>query len=93
MEIVLTWQSVVGAAAIIGAFIALVTYLKKLFGWFDQQAKQDNEIKDIKAEQEILVKGMLACLKGLNKLGCDGEVTGQITAIEDHLNKQAHSHA
>ena len=93
MEIVLTWQSVVGAAAIIGSFIALITYLKKLFGWFDQQAKQDQEIRDIKDEQEILINGMLACLKGLNKLGCDGEVTGQITAIENHLNKKAHSHA
>ena len=92
MQITLTWQSIVGAAAIIGAFIALVTYLKKLFGWFDQQAKQDRDIQNIKDEQELLIKGMLACLKGLNRLGCDGEVTGQITAIEDHLNKTAHQH-
>jgi hypothetical protein len=58
-----------------------------------EEEKQDKEINAIKEEQEILVNGMLACLKGLNKLGCDGEVTGQITAIENHLNRKAHSHS
>ena len=36
IQIVLTWQSILGAAAIIGAVVAIVNYLRKLFGWFDQ---------------------------------------------------------
>ena len=48
MQITLTWQSMIGAAAIVGAFVALVTYIKKIFGWFDRQEKQDKEIKEMK---------------------------------------------
>ena len=90
MQITLTWQSVVTAVAIVGAFITLVNYLKKLFGWFDKQEKQDKEIKAIKEEQEILTKGILACLKGLSEQGCDGPVTIAIKEIEEHINKKAH---
>lgn len=90
MQITLTWQSLIGAAAIIGAFVALVTYLRKLFGWFERQEKQDKEIKSIKDEQALLVRGILACLKGLHEKGCNGPVTAAIDEIETHINKQAH---
>ena len=91
MVVTLSWQTILSAAAIVGAFVALVAYLRKLFGWFERQEKQDKEISDIKDEQAILVKGMLACLKGLQELKCDGPVTDAITEIEDHINKKAHS--
>lgn len=90
MQITLTWQSVITAAAIIGAVIALITYLRKLFGWFDRQEKQDQEIKEIKAEQSLLTYGVLACLKGLKERGCNGPVTEAINKIEKHLNQAAH---
>ena len=90
MEITITWQSLVTAVAIVGAGIALINYLKKLLGWFDKPAEQEKEIKGIKEEQEILTNGMLACLKGLVELGCDGVVKTQITAIEQYLNRKAH---
>ena len=93
MTVTLSWQTVLTAAAVVGAFVALVSYLRKLFGWFERQEKQDKEIVEIKEEQQLLVNGMLACLKGLEKLGCNGEVSEQITAIETHLNKKAHSHS
>lgn len=91
MTVTLTWQSLVTAVAIVGAVVALVNYLRKVFGWMDKPAKQEQEIKDIKAEQELLTQGMLACLKGLVELGCDGVVKEQITAIENHLNRKAHT--
>lgn len=90
MQITLTWQSLIGAAAIVGAFVALVSYLRKIFGWFEKQEVQDREIKEIKEEQTILTKGILACLKGLKEQGCDGPVTEAIGEIETHLNKKAH---
>lgn len=91
LVVTLTWQSIVTAAAIVGAFVAIVNYLKKVFGWFDNQKDQDKEIQSIKEEQELLTQGMLACLKGLVELGCDGSVKTQITAIETHLNRKAHT--
>lgn len=90
MQITLTWQSVTAAAAIIGAIVAVVSYLKKLFGWFERQEKQDREIKSIKEEQTLLTYGVLACLKGLKEQGCNGPVTEAISKIEKHLNEEAH---
>ena len=47
MQITFTWQSIIGAAAIVGAFVALVSYLRKLFGWFEKQEMQDAEINSV----------------------------------------------
>ena len=90
MQITLTWQTVITAAAIVGAFVGITQYLKKLFGWFDKQEKQDKDIKAIKEEQTVLVHGVLACLMGLKEQGCNGPVTEAINQIEKHINKQAH---
>lgn len=90
MQITLTWQTMLSIAAISGAFVAIITYIKKIFGWFDRQEKQDQNIKAIQAEQQILTQGILACLKGLVELGCDGEVKKQVAEIENHLNVKAH---
>ena len=90
IQIVLTWQSILGAAAIIGAVVAIVNYLRKLFGWFEKQEMQDKELKAIQDEQAILTEGILACLKGLHEQGANGPVTEAITKIENHLNEKAH---
>lgn len=90
MQIVLTWQSIITAAAVVGAVVALVTYFTKVVRWVDKQAKQDEEIKKIKEEQALLVEGILACLKGLKEQGCNGPVTEAINKYETYLNKKAH---
>ena len=101
MQITLTWQSVITAAAVIGAIVALVTYFSKMVRWFDKQKKQDNDIKEIKQhheddmasikkEQTLLVYGVLACLKGLKEQGCNGPVTEAISRIEKYLNQKSH---
>lgn len=90
IQLILTWQSVVGAAAIIGAVVAIVKYLQKLFGWFSRQDMQEKEIKEIKEEQTLLTYGILACLRGLHEQGCNGPVTEAIDKIEKHINQKAH---
>jgi len=90
MQITLSWQTLLSLAAIAGAFVAVINYIKKIFGWFDRQEKQDAEIKSIKEEQTILTKGILACLKGLHEQGANGPVTEAINEIETHLNQRAH---
>ena len=91
MQFTLTWQSFVAAAAVVGAVVVLLNYIKKVFGWFDKQEKQDKEINDIKEEQALLTEGILACLKGLSEQGCDGAVTAAINKIETHINSKAHA--
>lgn len=101
MQITLTWQSVITAAAFVAAVIALVTYFSKLVRWVDKQNEQDEEIKklkqhheddiaSIKEEQTLLVYGVLACLKGLREQGCNGPVTEAIGKYEKYLNQKAH---
>lgn len=91
MQLTLTWQTLVGCAAVIGAIVALFNYLRKLFGWVERQEKQDKEIASIKEEQALLTLGILACLKGLQEQGCDGEVTTTANKIEAYLNSKAHA--
>lgn len=101
MQITVTWQTFITAAAFIGAIVAIVTYFSRVVRWVDKQGKQDEDIQDIrkhheddmteiKAEQTLIVYGVLACLKGLKEQGCNGPVTDAIHKIEKHLNKKAH---
>lgn len=101
MNITVTWESVITASAVVGAVVALAVYFANLVRWVDNQAKQDEEIKNlkkhheedvkaIKEEQTLLVEGILACLKGLQEKGCNGPVTKAIDKYEDYLNQKAH---
>lgn len=102
MQITLNWQTIITAGAVVGAIVALGTYVFKMVRWFDRQKKQDSDIKEIrqhheddmktiKKEQSLLVYGILACLKGLKEQGCNGPVTEAINRIEKHLNETAHN--
>ena len=86
-----TWQTIVTCAAVLAAVFAILRYYNKGYDWVKTQGKQEEEIKAIKEEQQLLTTGILACLKGLREQGCDGAVTEAIAKFEDHLNKKAHA--
>ena len=88
---VVTWQTIVSISAVLAAVIAIGKYYNKLYDFVKDQGKQEKEIKSIKAEQEILTYGVLACLKGLREQGCDGAVTDAIGKMEKFLNEKAHA--
>lgn len=101
MQITLTWQSFITAAAFVGAVVALVTYFTKIVRWVDKQSKQDedikklqkhheDDIKSLKEEQALLIDGVLACLMGLKEQGCNGPVTKAIEKYNNYLNEKAH---
>lgn len=90
MTVTLTAETIISAAALVAAIIALVTYFAKMVRWADKQRKQEDEIKAIKEEQTVLTYGVLACLKGLAEQGCDGPVHDAIDKLEKHLNFTAH---
>lgn len=56
-----------------------------------KESERDQEEQCLKDEQCLLTYGLLACLKGLQELGCDGPVSEAINKIEKHLNQAAHS--
>lgn len=101
MQITVSLQSVITAAAFLGAAITLVAFFAKIVRWVDKQNEQDealkslkkhheDDIKEIKEEQTLLVYGILACLKGLSEQGCNGPVTEAISKYEKYLNQKAH---
>lgn len=90
MEVTLTWQTIITAAAGIAAIFALLKYYNRGYNFVQRQEHQDAIIKDIQEEQSVLTYGVLACLKGLHEQGCNGPVTDAINRIEKHLNEKAH---
>ena len=101
MQITLTVQSVITAASVLAAAIAIIAFFAKIVRWVDKQSEQDQhiaeleskhdeDVKSLKEELNLLVYGNLACLKGLQERGCNGPVKEAIDAIETYLNKKAH---
>lgn len=95
-------NTIIMAGAILSALAIIFGYLRKFQKWFDHQAEQDEKLQeletthqeDIKAIQEenwYLMRGILACLKGLQEKGCNGPVTEMTDELEEYLNNKAHS--
>ncbi len=93
----ITAQTIITAAAVLAAVIAIFKYYNKIYDLVKHQKEQDDriegvksDIKAIKTEQTLMTYGVLACLKGLHEQGCNDSVTDAIGKIEKHLNQAAH---
>ena len=83
-------QTIITAAALLGAVTTLLGGLFAVYRWYQRQNKQDEDIKSMKDEMCLLTYGILACLKGLQDLDCYGPVTEAAEIIEKHMNQEAH---
>lgn len=83
-------DTIITAAALISSILAIFGAIFAVYKWYLRQNKQDDDIRTLKAEQSVIVKGVLACLKGLKEQGCNGPVTNAIEEIQTHINNQAH---
>lgn len=83
-------DTIIMAAALLTAFMTLISAIIAVYKWYARQNKQDKDIAKMKEEQCLLTYGLLACLKGLKEQGCNGPVTEAIDKIEKHINKTAH---
>jgi H+/gluconate symporter-like permease len=101
LSVTITWQSIITAASVVAAVVALIAYFVKAVRWVDKQNEQDKEIKklkqhheddikSLKEEQALLIDGVLACLMGLKEQGCNGPVTKAIEKYNNYLNEKAH---
>lgn len=88
MTIILT--TIITLGTVLSATMAILGAIFAIYRWYLKQEKQDIEIKALKEEQCIIVYGLLACLKGLKKQGCNGPVTEAVDKLEKHINKKAH---
>lgn len=98
---IVTWQTIITAGAVLTALTGFVVLFARLVRFVDREKAQDEAIKatrekhdadmrESREERQLLVYGILACLKGLKEQGCNGPVTEAINKIEKHLNEKAH---
>lgn len=85
----------VGAAGVIVApVICIWRFIDKTMRRMDklelQVAANIEEVRESKTEMLILLKGQLACLKGLKEQGCNGPVTQSIKEMEDYILQKSH---
>ena len=92
-EIVSTILTVIASALVGGAITYIVGVVKVKCRVVDLekwrcyiQEDNDNGIE----ERRMLLSSVLACLKGLQELECNGPVTHGIEALETYINNQAH---
>ena len=101
MVIELTAQTIMTWAGVASALGVLIGILVKLVRWVDEQeeqgkriteleAKHDSDMQDTREESQMLMYGILSCLKGLQEKGCNGPVTEAIGKFEKYLNEKAH---
>ncbi len=98
----LSAEDIVLAGSLLASVSAFAALAWRLFGWVSRQKKLEEQVQALKKqteeaeeslneEQSLIVYGLLACLKGLRELDCDGPVTEAIARFDNHLNKKAHS--
>lgn len=86
----ITPDTIIKAAAIITASATIITMLFTFFKWLKKQEKQDEDIKSLKKETEIICYGLSAVLDGLTQLNCNHTVPKAKADLEKYLNEKAH---
>lgn len=87
---VITFQTIITAAAVISAVGVLLGLILKVHKWYLKQEKQDEEIRRIKEENALLCYGISACLDGLIQLGANHTVPLAKEKLDNYLNQTAH---
>lgn len=101
MTLNLTWESIIFAAAVLGAVAVILKWISGGVNFVKKPIENEHSIEalskhheddmsEVREELRILTYGILACLKGQQEQGLDGPVSEAIVMIEKHLNKKAH---
>lgn len=96
-------SAITGLTIIVGFFVAIFKWYKKniadKFSDLNSRLKTieyleknyKKELQDSKEERFILLRGQLACLKGLHDdLNCNGPVSQGIKDLEEYLIRKSH---
>ena len=98
---VITWQTIITAGAVMTALALLLGYIFKGHRWFIKQEQQSADIAElkklheadvqkIKEEDCLICYALSACLDGLLQLGCNHTVPDAKSKLDKYLNQQAH---
>ena len=83
-------NTIITLASLIGAIMAIFGVIFAVYRWYLRQNKQDEDIKQLKSENILIVYALSACLDGLEQLGANHGVTAAKDKLDKYINKQAH---
>ena len=83
-------QTIITAAALLAAIIAIMRYYNKIYDLVKHQKDQDKDIKRIKKEQTMTIFALQACLDGLQQLGANHVVPEAKDKLTAYIIQQAH---
>ena len=90
-------QTIITAAAVIAAVVAILGYYNKVHDWINHQGEQDERMSNIekaaaaeRKELTLIVYALSACLDGLTQLGANHTVPIAKDKLDKYINKQAH---
>lgn len=103
MDIHVDAQTIITAAAVITAVGTILAVVLKGHSWFLEQKNQSRKIKALEEkhdadmaesneERQLICFALVACLDGLQQLGCNHSVTEAKDKMEKHLNQKAHAY-
>ena len=77
----ITVQSLLTASAVLAAALALLGSYNRLYNWYRKQERQEEDIRDIKAEQSLLTCGVLASIALIKYAGAPAWVDSAISFL------------
>ena len=83
-------NTIITLASLIGAIAAIFGVIFAVYRWVMRQNKQDEDIRQLKSENMLIVYALSACLDGLEQLGANHNVTAAKEKLDKYINKQAH---
>ncbi len=83
-------QTIISAAALIGAIGAIFGLIFAVYRWYLRQNKDTEEIKHLKKENTLICYALSACLDGLVQLGANHTVPKAKEKLDKYLNQSAH---
>lgn len=90
MQITISASTIITAAAVLSAIIAIGGVVFAIYRWYLKQNKQNAEIQKMKEENTLLCFGISAALDGLIQLGANHNVTTAKEKLDKYLNQKAH---
>lgn len=86
----ITWQTIVTAAAVLTAVVTIFGCVFAAFKWYLKQEAQDRDIARIKEEDTLICFALSACLDGLQQLGANHTVPIAKDKLDKYINQKAH---
>ena len=90
MKVIISADTLIALAELLTALGVIGGVILWCIKFVQRSRRQNEELKAIRREQTLICYGLLACLQGLKKQGCNGPVTEAMNRIEEHLNQAAH---